>query len=279
MRLFLTPDGIATQSGDEYALLDVPHRDPVSALLDREHPVEAAAVLRRAPFDEMALLPPVSAGARLFLLGANYRSHIEEAGLVTPARAAGVAVPASAACGPYQPITLPVEAPTQVDYEGEVAVLVGVGGESIAAGKGWDHIAAVCVANDVSARDVQRAGMKDGRVTDISAVIRGKSFPTFKPLGPCVLSIDEVRGCAPLNLTTRVNGEIRQRASTADMLFDFGQVVEGISAISELKPGDVILTGTPAGIGAVSNRFLAAGDVVEVDVDRIGTLRNAVASG
>src|SRR6266481_5455670 len=161
---------------------------------------------------------------------------------------------------------------TMVDYEGEIAVLIGDPGQDIPAGSGWGHIAGLCVANDISARDVQLAGMQNGRVTDIEKIIKGKTFPSFKPIGPCVVTVDDIKDC-PLTLTTRVNGSQRQHADTSEMLFGFGQVVEQISATIELKSGDIILTGTPSGVGLADNRYLQAGDVVEVEVDLIGTLR------
>jgi 2-keto-4-pentenoate hydratase/2-oxohepta-3-ene-1,7-dioic acid hydratase in catechol pathway len=279
MRLYMTAEGIAYATGeDEIAILDLAHPDPVSVLSDLDIEVQSVPVRRRLPITEADLLAPVSASAKLILVGANYGSHIEEAGLATPSRVGGIGIPGSAASAPFAPIVLPAEASDQVDYEGEIAVVIGVAGRSINPGSGWDHIAGVCAANDVSARDVQLAGMKDGRVVDMSAIIKGKSFPSFKPLGPCLLTADELRECGPLELITRVNGKERQRGSTADMIFDFGQVIEGISETMALEVGDVILTGTPAGVGLVDRRFLGPGDVVEVQVDHIGALRNTVVS-
>jgi 2-keto-4-pentenoate hydratase/2-oxohepta-3-ene-1,7-dioic acid hydratase in catechol pathway len=276
MRLYQTSQGIArADDDDELAVLDVPHPD-ISALLS-DTDVDAAHVPIRARLSksDAVLLAPNSPAAKLILVGANYRSHIKEAGLQTPKRAMGLAVPAAAIGAPFASITLPAEAPTMVDYEGEIAVVIGRAGRDIPAGSGWDHIAGLCVANDVSARDVQLAGMQNGRVTDIEKIIRGKTFPSFKPIGPCILTADDIRD-RPLTLTTRVNGSQRQHADTSEMLFDFGQVVEQISATIDLTCGDIILTGTPSGVGLADNRYLRAGDVVEVDVDLIGTLCNKV---
>jgi 2-keto-4-pentenoate hydratase/2-oxohepta-3-ene-1,7-dioic acid hydratase in catechol pathway len=279
MRLYVTAEGIARAEGeDEMAVLDLAHPDLMSVLADSDVELGSAPVRHRLPVEEADLLPPVSPSAKLILVGANYRSHIEETGLTTPSRVGGIEIPRGAAGPPFAPIVLPAEAPNEVDYEGEIAVIIGIAGRSIAPGSGWDHIAGVCAANDVSARDVQLAGMQDGRVVDMSAIIKGKSFPTFKPLGPCLLTADELRERDPLELITRVNGVERQRGSTADMIFNFGQIVEGISETMDLEVGDVILTGTPAGVGVVDRRFLEAGDVVEVRVDHIGTVRNTVVS-
>jgi 2-keto-4-pentenoate hydratase/2-oxohepta-3-ene-1,7-dioic acid hydratase in catechol pathway len=276
MRLYQTTHGIArADDDDELAVLDVPHPDISALLSDTDVDAAHAPIRARLSKSDAVLLAPNSPAAKLILVGANYRSHIKEAGLQTPTRAMGLPVPAAAICAPFVSITLPAEAPTMVDYEGEIAVVIGRAGRDIPVGSGWDHIAGLCVANDVSARDVQLAGMQNGRVTDIEKIIRGKTFPSFKPIGPCILTADDIRD-RPLTLTTRVNGSQRQHADTSEMLFDFGQVVEQISATIDLTCGDIILTGTPSGVGLADNRYLRAGDVVEVDVDLIGTLCNKV---
>jgi 2-keto-4-pentenoate hydratase/2-oxohepta-3-ene-1,7-dioic acid hydratase in catechol pathway len=275
MRLYQTNEGIARADNGELAVLDVPHPDICALLSDTDVDAMHAPIRARFSKTDAVLLAPNSPAAKLILVGANYLSHIEEAGLQTPTRAMGLPVPATAISAPFAPIILPVEAPTMVDYEGEIAVLIGNAGRDIPAGSGWSHIAGLCVANDISARDVQLAGMQNGQVTDIEKIIKGKTFPSFKPLGPCVVTVVDIKD-RPLTLTTRVNGSQRQHADTSEMLFDFGQVVEQISAAIELKSGDIILTGTPSGVGLADNRYLQAGDVVEVEVDVIGTLRNTV---
>lgn len=279
VRLFQTDHGIARGDDDGLAILDLPHENLVELLSDVDTDPAQAQVRRRVSHSDCTIAAPVPASTRIILVGANYRSHIEEAGLRVPTRVMGMPIPATALAGPYDKVALPIEAPTQVDYEGELAVLVGKAGKDIASGSGWDHIAGVCVANDISARDVQHAGFKDGRIVDMNAVLRGKSFPAFKPLGPCIATVDEIRDDGALSLRTRVNGELRQDGTTADMLFDFAAVVEGISAQFEVLVGDVILTGTPSGVGASDGRFLRPGDVVEVEADRIGAVRNEIIAG
>jgi 2-keto-4-pentenoate hydratase/2-oxohepta-3-ene-1,7-dioic acid hydratase in catechol pathway len=275
VRLYQTNQGIARENNGELAVLDVPHPSIADLLGDTGTDPQRAPIRARLSTSEAVLLAPISSEATLIIVGANYRSHIEEAGLQTPTRAMGLPVPATAISAPFAPIVLPAEAPTMVDYEGEIAVVIGQAGRDIPAGSGWGHIAGLCVANDVSARDVQLAGMQNGRVTDIEKIIKGKTFPSFKPIGPCIVTVDDIRD-RTLALTTRVNGSQRQHADTSEMLFDFGQVVEQISATIDLTCGDIILTGTPSGVGLADNRYLRAGDVVEVDVDLIGTLRNTV---
>jgi 2-keto-4-pentenoate hydratase/2-oxohepta-3-ene-1,7-dioic acid hydratase in catechol pathway len=212
----------------------------------------------------------------MYLLGLNYRSHIAEVGAQQPPGPIGLPIPATAVSAPFDPIILPAEAPSEVDYEGEIAIVIGTPCQSLSPGSGWEHIAGLCITNDVSARDVQHASSREGQPMDLNAIIRAKSFPSFKPLGPCIATADDLRDGAALTITTRVNGEERQHASTTDMVFDFARIVEGISHQAELACGDVIFTGTPSGVGSAEGRFLAPGDVVEVEVDRIGMIRNVV---
>ncbi|WP_263399627.1 fumarylacetoacetate hydrolase family protein [Saccharopolyspora pogona] len=134
------------------------------------------------------------------------------------------------------------------------------------------------IVNDVSARDVQLAGMSDGVITDTRGVARGKTFPTFKPLGPAVVTMEEFDHPLDLAITTRVNGELRQDGRTSEMLFTVPEVIETVSASVPLEAGDVILTGTPAGVALASGRYLRPGDEVEIDIEHIGRLRNPVVS-
>ncbi|UMB70642.1 fumarylacetoacetate hydrolase family protein [Mycobacterium paraterrae] len=276
-RLYQTSEGIARGEGDGLVLLDLPADLTIAALL-AEPGVDPAStpVRQRLPLADATLEAPVSLRSTIYLLGLNYHSHVAEIGASAPAAPIGLPIPATAIATPHQPITLPEAAPSRVDYEGEIAIVVGASCHALAPGYGWDHIAGLCVANDVSARDIQERGMRDGQLVDVGEVIRAKSFPTFKPLGPCIVSADEVRDGAELAITTRVNGEQRQHSSTSDMIFDFARIVEGISHQAELACGDVILTGTPSGVGLAEGRFLVAGDVVEVEVGGIGVIRNVV---
>jgi 2-keto-4-pentenoate hydratase/2-oxohepta-3-ene-1,7-dioic acid hydratase in catechol pathway len=173
---------------------------------------------------------------------------------------------------------LPVEASGEVDYEGELAVIIGTGGKDIRAMDAWNHVGGITVANDVSARDIQFQGMRDGSVVDIAAIRRSKTFPTFKPVGPAVVTPDEFTLPLDLAITTRVNGELRQKGQTGEMLFSVADIVEAVSGRIQLHSGDLILTGTPAGVGLASGRYLKAGDSVEVAIEGIGNLRNTVAS-
>jgi 2-keto-4-pentenoate hydratase/2-oxohepta-3-ene-1,7-dioic acid hydratase in catechol pathway len=175
-----------------------------------------------------------------------------------------------AAAGPETPIVLPAEAPDRVDYEGEVAIVIGREGRDIDPASAWTFIAGITAANDVSARDMQMAGAANGDYTS------AKTFPSFKPLGPGLITGDEARGS--LSLTTTVNGELRQKADTDELIFDIPEVVATVSKTVTLHPGDVILTGSPGGVGFVKEQFLAPGDVVEVTVGALPPLRNEVAA-
>ena len=194
------------------------------------------------------LLPPVSP-SKIVAVGRNYADHAKELGNEAPAEPILFLKPPSALLPPNGTIVRPPQS-QRVDYEGELAVVIGEGGK----------VLGYTCANDVTARDLQK---KDVQFT------RAKSFDTFLPLGPC---IETDANPNDLRLTTRVNGATKQDGRTSMMVFDCAFLVAYISSVMTLLPGDVILTGTPAGVGP-----LAAGDVVEVEIERIGVLRNVVA--
>lgn len=215
---------------------------------------------------------------KIVIAGANYRDHVLEAGLPVPKSVVFIVVSGDMVTGPHSPIVLPVEAPSQVDYEAEVALVVGVGGSDIAAADAWRHVGGLTVVNDVSARDVQLAGITDGAISDPASVGRGKSFPTFKPMGPGLVTPDEFDQPLDLAITTRVNGELRQNGRTSEMMFSVPEIIETVSATVPLAGGDVVLTGTPSGVALASGRYLRAGDLVEIEIDGLGRLSNTVVS-
>jgi 2-keto-4-pentenoate hydratase/2-oxohepta-3-ene-1,7-dioic acid hydratase in catechol pathway len=182
-------------------------------------------------------------------------------------------VPSSAVVGPDAQIVRPSDHPDQVDYEGEVAVVVGRSGRDISPVDAWAHIAGVTAVNDVTARDVQLVAMvgADPGIGD------SKSYPTFKPLGPALLTVDELDPSFDLGLTTTVNGEVRQDARTTEFLTPIDELLAFISRTHGLEVGDVICTGSPRGVGMWSGpTWLAPGDVVEVAVEGVGALRSIV---
>ena len=168
--------------------------------------------------------------------------------------------------GPYDDVLVPSEVSTQIDYEAELAVVIGKGGKNIARAVAMSHVFGYTVVNDVTARDVQmRHGQWD----------MGKSFDTFCPMGPWIITADEFDG-TKTRVRCWVNGEMRQDGPTENMIFDIPTLIETISRGITLYPGDVIATGTPAGVGMGMSppRYLRAGDVVRVEIDRLGAIEN-----
>jgi 2-keto-4-pentenoate hydratase/2-oxohepta-3-ene-1,7-dioic acid hydratase in catechol pathway len=276
MRLYRTRHGVARADGDELLLLDLPHPDIAAVLAEGIEVARRARVRARLALAETELLAPVAAPGTIVLAGANYRDHVLEAGMPMPTSPVFLVARGAVATGPNAPIVLPAEAPGHVDYEGELALVIGVPGREIRAADAWNHVGGLTVANDVSARDVQLAAMTDGVITDPAAVARAKSFPGFKPLGPGMVTPDELELPLDLGIRTTVGGVRRQESRTVEMLFDVPTIIEAVSARIALAVGDVILTGTPSGVGLATGSYLRAGDVVEVAIDGIGTLRNPV---
>jgi 2-keto-4-pentenoate hydratase/2-oxohepta-3-ene-1,7-dioic acid hydratase in catechol pathway len=171
---------------------------------------------------------------------------------------------------------LPPSADSFVDYVGEVAVIIGSVAHRVSANEAWSHVAGITAANDVTARDVQ-----DGSNASVSGPNVGlaKSFDGFKPMGPALLSSDEVRDGRHLTVRTQVDGETRQASDTGQMEFPIAELVSRISHYMTLFPGDVILTGTPGGVGLADNRFLQAGQVVTVEVEVSEVVRELVEDG
>lgn len=212
-----------------------------------------------AKLTEVRLLAPCRP-TKILAVGLNYRTHAAEAGYDVPSEPLVFSKPPSSVIGPLEPIVYPVLS-QQVDYEGELAVVIGQRARNVPSQKAADFVLGYTCGNDVTARDLQRP---DNQWT------RAKGFDTFCPLGPCIVTdLDP----AHLAVRTRVNGEIRQDGSTADMVFGVAELIATISQVMTLEPGDVILTGTPSGVGP-----LQPGDVVEVEIEGIGTLRNPVVS-
>jgi 2-keto-4-pentenoate hydratase/2-oxohepta-3-ene-1,7-dioic acid hydratase in catechol pathway len=224
------------------------------------------------PLDAVTILPPVRPG-KICIVGLNYSDHAREIGAEPPASPRFSWAAGSAVTGPDDDIMLPGIAPGEVDYEGELALVIGAPAERVAEQHAWRYVAGITAANDVSARDVQL-----GRGTCLIGPNIGvaKSFDTFKPLGPALLTADELGPGAPLRIETRVDGDVRQSSTTANLIFGAERLVSVISHYATLEPGDVILTGTPGGVAMTTGRYLTGGQVIEVELERVGTLRNRV---
>jgi len=211
-------------------------------------------------------LPPVDP-VNVIAIGANYVAHCKESQVKPPDHPLVFIKATSSVVGHQHPVVLPSICPAEVDYEGELAVIIGKSARNVKRADALSYVLGYTIANDVSARDIQL------RID--SQWARGKSFDTFCPLGPVVATdLDPSK----LRIQTRVAGEMLQDAPTSDMMFDVGFIIEFLSAGMTLLPGTVILTGTPEGVGLGRNpkRYLKAGEVMEVTIDGIGTLRNPV---
>jgi len=203
------------------------------------------------------LLAPVTP-SKIVAVGRNYAEHARELGNEAPSEPIIFLKPPSAVLDPAGTIVRPPQS-QRVDFEGELAIVIGKTARNIRRGDWRSVVLGFTCANDVTARDLQK---KDVQFT------RGKSFDTFLPLGPCIeTDLDP----AALSLRTRVNGETKQNGNTHDMVFDCGTIIEFITSVMTLNPGDVILTGTPSGVGPLN-----AGDRVEVEIEGIGVLSNQV---
>jgi len=219
--------------------------------------------------DDVTFLPPVHSPPKIICLGLNYKDHAEEQGKEIPDEPILFMKPRTAIIGPDQPIIRP-KLVKQLDYEAELAIVIGEKGKNIPVSDAQKHTLGYTAFNDVSARDIQ---FKDKQWT------RGKSFDTFAPMGPCVTTANQIEDPNNLSVRTRVNGELRQNSSTKNMVFNVYEIVHHISLVMTLEPGDIIATGTPAGVGVFMKpkpKFLSPGDLVEVEIEKIGTLRNVV---
>lgn len=231
-------------------------------------PIHALTGPRLHGADARFLLPVPTPG-KIVGIGLNYRDHAAETQLAAP-RAPLLFAKTNNTLLPHEgTISVDLDISTEVDFEGELAVVIGRRASRVGTGAALEHVFGFTIANDVSARDVQ---FGDGQW------MRGKSLDTFCPLGPYLVTADEVPDPQRLTIVTRVNGETMQEQPTADMIFSVAEVVSYVTGSITLDPGDVILTGTPAGVGYTRKPpvFLADGDTVTVSIDTIGTLRNRV---
>ena len=206
----------------------------------------------------MTLLAPVARPGTVYAIGLNYAKHVEETGGTKPEQPIVFVKVAGSVAPPGGPIRCP-EVVKRLDYEGELTIVIGAGGQ----------IGGYCVANDVSARDLQR---REPQWT------RAKGADTFCPFGPWITTVDEVPDPGKLRLRTWVNGELRQDSSTADLIFDCDELVAFIAQTCTLQPGDLILTGTPNGVGAAMDppAWLQSHDTIRIEIESLGVIEQNV---
>ncbi len=213
-------------------------------------------------------LPVLPNPDKIFCIGLNYADHVKETGRSDSEYPAVFARFANTQTGHLGPLVLPRNS-TQFDYEGELAIVIGRGGRHISRADSWSHIAGYACYDEGSVRDFQR---------HTHQFHPGKNFPQTGAFGPCLVTPDEVGDLAKLRLQTRVNGTVLQDALIEQMIFDIPRQIEYCSSFTRLEPGDVIVTGTPGGVGSRRTPpiWLKEGDVVEIEIDRVGLLRNTV---
>ncbi len=236
------------------------------------------------PLDSVSLLAPIPRPGKVLALAGNYSEHIREVklddGLSDSPRQTTVPrpfiMPPTAVTGPGEQIPWPVYSET-IDYELELAVIIGKEAKFLKPENALDYVAGYTIANDVSARSVTFAKSRANRPWDeFYDWLNGKWADGFLPMGPYLLTAEEIEDAQNLNMNLTVNGRIRQKANTSQMIYPVADIVLFLSHIMTLEPGDVIATGTPAGVGVVTGEFLQAGDSIECTIEKLGTLINTL---
>lgn len=220
--------------------------------------------------DEVKVEAPVPAPGKMICVGHNYREHILEMGRELPAYPVVFAKFANTIIGPHDDIPFfPIS--EQLDYEAEFAFVIGKRARNVTQGEALDYVAGYTIANDITYRDIQRRTIQ---------WLQGKTVEGSAPMGPWLVTSDELQDPSGLEVVLTVNGEERQRSNTANLVFSVQYLVEFLSNLMTLEPGDIILTGTPGGVGVARNPqvFLKDGDVVRIEIDRIGVLENSIAN-
>jgi len=221
------------------------------------------------PINEVTLLSPIDFPPKIVCLGLNYRDHAAEQGAAIPDEPVIFIKPHTTIIGPNENIVKPsfVE---KLDYEAELAIVMGRKAKNVSVSEAKSHVFGYTILNDVSARDLQ---FKDKQWT------RGKSIDTFAPTGPSITTENQLQDTSDLFIRTRVNNELRQNSTTENMVFNVYEIVHHLSRIMTLEPCDIIATGTPAGVGFALKpqpKFLQPGDIVRVEIEKIGILENIV---
>jgi 2-keto-4-pentenoate hydratase/2-oxohepta-3-ene-1,7-dioic acid hydratase in catechol pathway len=216
------------------------------------------------------ILPPIAHPEKVICIGLNYADHAAETGATLPSEPVVFSKFVTAIRGPQDPIVLP-KVSSKVDFEAELVVVIGRPGRCIPRERAFEHVAGYTCGHDVSARDWQLE--KPG-----GQWLLGKSFDSFAPIGPELVTREEIENPGQLNICLRLNGQTMQNSNTRQLIFPVDQLVAHISTVCTLQPGDLIFTGTPPGVGVARKPpvFLQPGDVAEVEIESIGVLRNPV---
>ncbi|MFA6186698.1 MAG: fumarylacetoacetate hydrolase family protein [Phycisphaerae bacterium] len=236
------------------------------------------------PLSDVKLLAPIPNPGKIFGLAGNYAKHIIEAGLklglsesphsTTVPRP--FLMPNNVIANPDDVIDWPVYS-KQIDYEIELCIVIGKIAKCVSPEKAKEHIAGFTIANDISARSTTfTAGRAKRPWDEFYDWLNGKWADGFLPIGPCIITADEIGNPQNLQMTLKVNGELRQNANTSSMIFNVYEIASFISHITTLQPGDIIATGTPQGVGMATGNFLKAGDKIECEIEKIGTLTNTL---
>lgn len=231
---------------------------------------------------EIKLLVPIPNPSKLLLLAGNYAKHVEERGDVSEERARTfpyvfMKPPSTTLTHPHGPIQIPAASPDQIDWELELAVVIGQHCSNVSEENALDYVAGYTIVNDITDRKFRPNPGRTERPRDkFFDWLHGKWHDTFCPMGPCITSATEIPDPQSLAMTLRVNGNIEQDASTSEMVFPVASVISFISQFVTLEPGDIISTGTPAGVGHAKERFLRPGDHVAGTIEKIGILENTV---
>jgi 2-keto-4-pentenoate hydratase/2-oxohepta-3-ene-1,7-dioic acid hydratase in catechol pathway len=265
-------------------LLQLLHGGP--ARLDAVRSLAESSSATRYDRHSVRLLAPLARPGKLLCLAGNYDEHLREGGAsVVPKTERNAWLflkPSTTIIGPNQPVVLPADLSEEIDWECELAVVIGTSAPrlQVRADQALDYVAGYTIFNDVSARSIiHDAGRRDQFRDRFHDWLHGKWFDTFGPMGPWVVTEDEIPDPQALHIELRLNGETRQSASTADMVFTVAELIEFTNRFVTLEPGDVISTGTPSGVGKSTGRFLQPGDVMEAEIEGIGVLSTPVVRG
>ncbi len=242
--------------------------DVVRQIVQRYKKTPVGERIMTRPLSSVTLDAPISRPGKIVALGKNYLDHVEETGSEAPTFPVVFAKFPSSVIGPDDSITIP-EVSSKIDWEVELGVVIGKTCKSVNEKKALDYVAGYTVINDLSARDLQK---------DDGQWVRAKSLDGFCPMGPCIVTQDELGDASNLKMHTKVNGVLKQDSSTSNLIFNVPKIVSYLSNSFTLEPGDVIATGTPSGVGFVRSppEFLKVGDKVELYIEKIGYLRNKI---